>query len=441
MGLGLLASLAMCGDDAAPVDGSVDGGADGGASDSGADAEVDARAPVDAEPSPRDAFVDAPAGDGGPVDGGVAGWRAVPGLPASCDLQYAERPESVLEEIRWAPCPDGSGECEVLSVELGRRVERQIVSFTGYGANGAREPSFLIGEDDGSRLAQLQLVRAEGPSVLAAWRYTSALDNCGLGQVTTSDRELGFEVGLPGNESRLYRTPLAALPAMPESPFATLTVEEQPGAVAIQDMRLSPEAFGVVLQPGGVLWLFDEDTRIRRGGPLEPGVPGAVINDFALVGTRVFWGTGRQIVSAPTLEGPSEAWFEAAEGWFMNSIAADDEFVVWALANDDREGELWAGAVAEAASDFAPERVDRLPSSNPASLGEGLVAVYAVDPDRVLLFDLRGGPTRSWNLPDGWLGATTFVWVNRRDVGLIATRTTVSMATVFRVPLSSFDPL
>ena len=99
MGLGLLASLAMCGDDAAPVDGSVDGGADGGASDSGADAEVDARAPVDAEPSPRDAFVDAPAGDGGPVDGGVAGWRAVPGLPASCDLQYAERPESVLEEM------------------------------------------------------------------------------------------------------------------------------------------------------------------------------------------------------------------------------------------------------------------------------------------------------------------------------------------------------
>lgn len=74
-------------------------------------------------------------------------------------------------------------------------------------------------------------------------------------------------------------------------------------------------------------------------------------------------------------------------------------------------------------------------------MGDGLVAFRDTEPDRILLYNLDGGPTRSWTLPAGWLSQNELLWVNRNEVALSAALGLSGDLRVMRVPIESFTEL
>ncbi len=427
-----LAGAAMCGDDSAS-DAGVDA-ADGSVRD----------VPVDVA---RDEGVDVARDVLGDVsDAGEAGWDSVPLTPESCDLEYSTSPELVLEEIRWGACPSGDADdCSILEYSTGFRTSRENVTRT-HSPVGVEQPLFELTQasDGGELRVTTQLIDPSGPRVMAAWRSSFNADVCVRGHAGTDAEHLGFEVRLPGKESLFFRTRLDALPSMPTEPVGRLTASEQPGAVAAQGLEVSPTTLGVVLQPGAVLWLFEDPLQLRRGGPLEPDVPGAVLNQFSIVDRRIYWATSEKLVVANTLEAPSEQLHDPAGDLAVRWPKADEELVAWVEWDGDEAVDLWSGAVTARVEDFMPQHVAALPQLNLISLGDGLIAFRQTEPgpERVLLFDLRDGSTGQWVVPTGWDVGNEMLWVNQDGIGLVGAREgQIFISTAMRVPRSSFESI
>lgn len=104
--------------------------------------------------------------------------------------------------------------------------------------------------------------------------------------------------------------------------------------------------------------------------------------------------------------------------------------------------ELWASPLPTAPDELVPRRIAELPAFNTPQLGTRYVAYVAPGPWRVLLYDLEGGPTLQWLVPDS-IREPRPLYVNDREVAFSVLRSppAIRFKTVARVQLAAFEPI
>lgn len=340
--------------------------------------------------------------------------------------------------MRFEPCVGADDVCEVLRVDPGRPTTFENVFVGAHAARDSTTPRILIAQNDSATHTITVELIDRNAVISAAWRQSSR--DCSFAFAATTATEVGFELRSPNWESRFYRADFDTLPAMPTEPIAMLTAAEQEG-VGAQAMALSDSTMAIVLQPGGVYWMFQDGQQRRRGGPLEPDVPGIVSNSFALVGERLYWGYPGGLATTARFDAPGVHLRTPPEGFEVVYVDADDDDLVW-VEYDRTRAQLWKSPLATAPEEVVPTYVTTFPVLSDPALGDGLVAFVQSEPKRILVVDLDVGTVRGWSLPAGMDGMR-ILYVNRDEIGFATQRNPPSIRfyTFARVQLSAFEPI
>jgi hypothetical protein len=354
--------------------------------DSGRDASTDTRADIDS----------------GPV--GPAGWVPLPGLPAGCVVERAERPEVVFTPT-WEPC--GAG-CERLVQD-----PRYVWAFDErVGVHDGERGYFEIvmaeiGDADGHRI--VVLAGTQGPP-LGAWRGPSLRDPglCSLGSAAVSARSAALEVTVGfadfPRQAPIYHGSHAEIGRVTE-PIHVLRDDILRGSNSIQRMAVSETTVAAELQPLGAVMVMEGSERRMLSGPESPvrGIP----QNVHVVGNLVFWEDwGRSIQLAFGSLRQTEAIFFGVDGWDVLVSSVSGEAIAWTQGTPvgvDSTVELWTAPYVDTPGAIAPRRVRDLEILTDGLAGGGHYAVHLPDVVgfRIEVYDLSDGRKRAFRAPDG----------------------------------------
>ncbi len=434
----VLLAFCQCGDDVVTDSGSArDTGVDSSA-DTGMDARLDSAL---ADTGGTDAAGDADAGPPwvGPYPD--AEWVGLPGLPAGCVIQRAERREAVLEPT-WIPCDVGIEGCTMLPPPpegLERRFTRRVGDHDG--TRGIFVYRDLPSASDQPIVTVL--ASTVGPPI-AAYRMPPLSSEvlCLLASVGIGPSTAAFttETLTPDLTVRFYFASHEAIGAL-EEPAHVLTERELLGPSILQTLAVSDTTVVSDIQPSGQVAIMTvDDIRIISPRELSRSPQGVMVS-----GDNAYWENGSvdvQMMHATLTTGPT-VLIDRLPGEVLSS-SAHRSMLAWYEAYDqdpvtlrfDRL-ELWTAAAVSRSEDLEPRLVA---TQMTRGLGRVLDGYYCftrrVDLQRYFqLFDLASGRLRELPMPTGWVPAGGFLFLGDGEVGVGVA--SPEGETLWRIPLAS----
>lgn len=415
---------------------------DSGRGDAGRDGSRDA---PDAEAEvPDDAAVD------------EAGWVAIEGYPAGCELAYATNPAALFMPA-WAPCV-GVAACEWLQPETaypvrayGSRDARHFEGGLGYfatylsldGASGSREIT-VIARSEGAPVAALRLARSR---LSDGGFCTSVGGLSGPGLV----RDLNhFDSEAVDIRHQLFHGPFADWDARLPEPIAITPAMVPAGNIA-QQFKASDTTVAFDVQPRGHIVIIEGDRWVIRGG--RTGAVTGAPTEMAMHGHDVFW--------MSWYEGPAgdEVWLVHASidreehvlvrvpGTKLWGIATDGNHLCWVVETERRmgrpyRGDLYCSPYATESAELAPRLVHAgLPTVIAGVVGDGLYGADEYDSvvhaNTLFVADIEAATLSTWSPPAAWRLGTP-LWLTRDE---IAVPMSAPMDSVVRLGLDALEPV
>jgi hypothetical protein len=397
---GLLAAFApCCGDSDSDPD------EDGGTSiDQGLDAgrDLGRRPPRDFGPPP-DSGSDLGTDWGTPDPG----WEFVPRI--DCPIQRATDPGATYT-LTWESCPAGLP-CRVHRLDPRYGGDTPAWPMTVTRSTPGAVPVFVFRHAHSETRLRTAIIANRDGVIHAAWQHPK-LDDCGLGLIGSDGISVAMNLHLPDEYEEIYREPINEIAAASE-PYRVFAPGELLGPF-IAAYHLNDQL--LVASFGSSFWAFEGDESTKRATVDEPDpIPVGSHGGVALAGRRMYWATGfRYLVTALGHDGAPEILYQpASDEVFFRQVVADENWLVWQEALGGTEDvTLWAAPREEPPTTLVPRRLVGLDQPNAIGIGEGMLALRQVEPERLVAVEVPTGRTRTVVLPDGMGISNDALWVS-----------------------------